>query len=136
MPKAKIIPVSKKRTHRGCAQEIRRLKKSNPSTPNSVIAKAVGCTAGNVTTVLKTFLGNHSPEELQEFQADQPNIVDALKLRTLESISKKKLDKSSASQLAMMFGILYDKGALMRGQPTGINAVVLLDIVEAIKSRQ
>lgn len=131
-----IIPASEKATHRGCAKEIIRIKKQIPNASNALIARTVGCTRGNVRSVLSTFLGKHSEEELRDFQENKANIVDALQLKALESITDRKLTKSSAAQLATMFGILYDKGALQRGQPTGINAVMLLDVVEAIKARQ
>lgn len=125
-----------KKTHRGCAQEIRRLKKANPSASNTLIAKAVGCSQANVSTVLTRFLGKHSQEELRDFQQSQPDILDALKMRTLESITTAKLAKASASSLATTFGILYDKSALQHGQATGMNVVVLMDVAQAIRAKR
>lgn len=134
--RTKIIPASEKRTHRGVAQEIRRIKKRTPGASNAIIARAVGCTTGHVSTVLSRFLGKHTEEELAQFQEQKPSILAAMQMRSLESITSKKLDKSSAAQLSTIYGILHDKQALLLGQPTGINLNVLYDVVEAIKAKQ
>lgn len=53
----------------------------------------------------------------------------------LVAIDDDKIQKSSALQLATASGILLDKSLLLSGEPTSINVVALLDVVEAIKAR-
>jgi hypothetical protein len=50
------------------------------------------------------------------------------------SISDKDIEKASLQQKAISSGVLLDKSLLLAGEPTGINVVALLDVVEAIKA--
>ena len=52
------------------------------------------------------------------------------------AIDADKINKSSALQLATAGAVLIDKSLLLAGQPTSINVVALLDVVEAIKAKR
>jgi hypothetical protein len=127
--------VEGKKSHRGCAPKIRRIALKHPEMTQSQIARKVGCLPANVASVLKTFLGKNSPEQLAQFQEHRADCFDAIGMRALLSITPKKLAKASAVQAATVFGIAFDKGQLARGQATGINVNILMDVVEAIKLR-
>jgi hypothetical protein len=120
----------------GAAQEIRSLKLDYPELTNAQIARKVGCTPQNVDGVLATFLGGNTPDELQDFQENKASVLEAISMRILQSITQSKLTKASAYQLTGMYGIIHDKVQVLRGQATGINVTVLMDVVEAIKARQ
>ena len=120
---------------RGLAPKIRRLKTRNPGMSHSAIARKVGCRPSNVTGVLKTFLGKHTAEELKVFQENRAEVFDALQYRVLGSITEAKLAKAPAVSLITGAAILEDKARLVRGQATGINVNVLMDVMEAIRSK-
>jgi hypothetical protein len=71
--------------------------------------------------------------ELHDFQANKADIYDAVQMRALASVTQAKLQKSSAPALVTAAAILEDKARLVRGQATGINVQVLLDIAEMIR---
>jgi len=119
----------------GVAPRIRKLKLKHPELSHSDIAKRVGCTASNVTCVLKSFLGSHSEAELRDYQENQAEVFDSVAMRLLSSISQDKIDKTPAVQAITGAAILIDKARLVRGQATGINVNVLLDVVDAIRNR-
>ena len=52
------------------------------------------------------------------------------------SINSADIDNASLQQKAVSTGILLDKSLLLSGDATGINVSVLLDVVEAMRSRQ
>jgi len=114
------------------AAMIRRLKTSYPELTAGSIARKVGCSPQNVNRVLKRFLA-HSEEDLREFQQNTADIYDATKQRFLESITPEKLEKLPATSAVIAAGILHDKAALMRGQATGINVQVLLDVASMLR---
>jgi hypothetical protein len=121
---------------RGVAQDIRKISLKYPELSDSEIARKVGCSPQNVSQVLKTFLGNKSREELTDYQENQAEVFDSLALRLLESVTQEKLDKTKPMEAITGAAILIDKARLVRGQATGINVTVLMDVVEAIRSRQ
>lgn len=108
----------------------------HPELSHSQIARRVGCSPSNVTCVLKTFLGKNSDAQLADFQDNKADIYDAIQHRVLASITDKKLGKTGVRDAVVAAGILEDKARLVRGQATGINVTVLMDVVEAIRSRQ
>ena len=120
---------------RGTAPAIRRLKLKHPELSHAQIAERVGCHPSNVTVVLKTFLGKHSETQLREYQESQADAFDAIAMRSLVSITPKKLAKANAVQLMTVAGIATDKARLVRGQATAINVNVLIDIAEALRSK-
>ena len=120
----------------GVAPDIRKLSLKYPELTDSEIARKVGCSAQNVSQVLKTFLGGKTQDELTDYQENQANVFDSLALRLLESVTQDKLDKTKPMEAITGAAILIDKARLVRGQATGINVTVLMDVVEAIKARQ
>lgn len=123
-----------KTVKKGLAPRIRKLALDYPEMSKASIARKVGCTPGNVTTVLKTFLNGTSENELRQFQDNKPDILDSLSMRVLGSIDATKIKKASALQLVTAYGILHDKRALLLGQPTAINVSALVDVAKAIRA--
>lgn len=121
---------------RGLAPTIRKLKVKYPELTDSEIARRVGCRPSNVTGVLKVFLGKHSEEELQQFQETKADNYDALQYRLLSSLSEAKIRKAKPMEIITGAAILEDKARLVRGQATGINVSVLMDVAEAIRMRR
>lgn len=121
---------------KGVAPRIRQLKDKYPDLSNGQIAKRVGCTPQNVSGVLSSYLGDATEEDLRGYQTNRGDILDAIQRRALLSITQAKLDKSSPAELMTVFGISYDKARLERGQATGINVSVLLDVAQAIRDKQ
>lgn len=107
----------------------------HPELSHADIAKQVGCCPSNVTGVLKSFLGKHSADSLRDFQDSKADVYDALQLRALSSVTQVKLTKAPAQSLVLSAAILEDKARLVRGQATGMNVNVLLDVAEAIRNR-
>jgi hypothetical protein len=86
--------------------------------------------------VLSKFLGTTSESELRSFQGAKADIYDALQHKLLASLTDEKISKTNAVSAITGAAILEDKARLVRGQATGINVSVLMDVVEAIKARQ
>lgn len=125
--------VSGRRT--GKAPAIRKLKEKYPEMSNAAIARKVGCHPSNVDAILRRYLGDTTAEELRGYQENRGDIFDAVGNRALLHITDAKLAKASPAELTTVMGILYDKARLERGQATGINVTVLMDVVDAIRSR-
>lgn len=119
----------------GVAPRIRKLKLKHPELTGAEIAKRVGCTPNNVYCVLGTFLGDKSEAELRNYQENQADVFDTVAMRLLSSVTQEKIDKTPAVQAITGAAILIDKARLVRGQATGINVNVLLDVVDAIRTR-
>jgi len=120
---------------RGLAPVIRKMALTYPELTNTQIADAVGCTRQNVSCVLDSFLAGTSPETLADFQSNKADVYDALQLRLLGSLTQEKIDKSKPMEIITGAAILEDKARLVRGQATGINVNVLLDVAEALRNR-
>ena len=133
MPRSKP---STKASHKGCAPQIRALKMKYPELGPTAIARTVGCTPDNVSQVLRRSLGNYRPADLKEYQAYQADIIDSVAMRSIASITDAKLDKSPAVALGTLAAIMIDKSRLIKGQATGINVTVLMDVAEAIRARR
>lgn len=129
-----IKPVQGRR--KGTAPAIRRLKEKYPEMSERAIALRVGCSPSNVHTVLSAYLGDTSVEDLRGYQENRADIFDAIGSRALASITPEKLAKASPAELTTVMGILYDKSRLERGQATGINVSVLMDVAQAIRERR
>ena len=106
-----------------------------PELSHSDIAERVGCTRSNVSQVLSTFLAGYSDDELRDYQTNQADIFDTLSMRLLGSLTQEKIDKSKPMEAITGAAILIDKARLVRGQATGINVNVLMDVVEAMRQR-
>jgi len=126
-----IQPVPGRKT--GKASAIRKLKCKYPELTKSEIARRVNCSIQNVDQVLDRFLDGHSSEDLKQFQESKADIYDSLQVRILESITKDKLAKEKVWPSVAAAGLLEDKARTIRGQATGINVSVLLDLVQALK---
>lgn len=120
---------------RGLAPKIRKLKTRYPELGNTAIARQVGCSINNVDQVLRRFLGKTSVDDLRNFQEAKADVYDALQLRALGSITQAKLSKAPVVALVTSAAILEDKARLVRGQATGINVNVLMDLAEVLRSR-
>jgi hypothetical protein len=132
-----IKPIDESKvSHKGSADRIRKLKVAHPDMPVKEIARRAKCTIDNVYSVLKRFLGRNSPEQLKQYQEHKADIFDAVGMQALLSITPAKLAKANVVQAATVFGIAFDKSQLARGQATGINVSILMDVVEAIKARK
>lgn len=112
---------------------IRKMHLRYPELSRAEIARKVGCDPARVTQVLNRFLNDNGEEDLRGFQSNQADIYDAIRLRALSSLTDDKMAKSSASQLAILIGIMHDKAALCRGQATSHVAVVLLDVAAMMR---
>ena len=121
---------------KGLAPEIRRLSLRYPELSDSEIARKVGCTPSNVSQVLAAFLKESTREELEDFQSNKADIYDVIQKQILGSISEAKILKAGLAETVTAAAILEDKARLVRGQATGINVNVLMDVVEAIKARR
>lgn len=128
-------PYRKPNAKRGLAPTIRKLKVKYPELTDSDIARQVGCRPSNVSAVLKTFLGDTSEDSLRSFQENKADIYDALQHRLLSSLTQDKIDKTKPMEAITGAAILEDKARLIRGQATGINVNVLMDVVAAIRAK-
>ena len=128
-----VITSGVKARHTGKAPAIRALKRRYPDLSESAIARKVGCDPSNVHRVLKRYLGNHTEDDLREFQAHKADVLDSLVMRQLTSITDDKLLKASSLQLMTGAAIGIDKSQLLRGLATSMNVNVLLDLVQAAK---
>lgn len=120
---------------KGLAPKIRALRDKFPEMSKSAIARRVGCHPSNVDQVLGRYLGDVPLEDLRAYQENRADVFDALGHRFLLSVTQDKLDKTKPMEAVTAAAILYDKARLERGQATGINVSVLMDVAEAIRAR-
>jgi hypothetical protein len=119
----------------GAATRVIKLKLKHPELTHGEIAKTVGCTRANVSGVLATFLAGTSDETLRDFQERKADVFDSLQYRLLSSLTPSKIAKAKPMEIITGAAILEDKARLVRGQATGINVNVLLDVVDAMRAR-
>lgn len=129
-------PLRQSSARKGLAPKIRKLKLKHPELTDSDIARTVGCRPSNVSYVLKKFLGNNSEEDLRQYQENQADIFESVAHRLLTSVTQDKIDKTKPMEAITGAAILIDKARLVRGQATGINVSVLIDVAEAIRMRR
>jgi hypothetical protein len=122
--------------HTGAAEHIRLLHDRYPKLGNTAIANKVGCDESTVRDVLARYTRNCSLETLREFQANETDILDAIRQQTLASITCEKLEKANFLQLVTGAAILLDKSRLLNGQPTSIHVTALVDLVGLLRSEQ
>lgn len=120
----------------GVAPQIRALKERFPEMAPSAIARRVGCDPSNVTRVLQTYLNGASIEDLRGFQENKADVYDSLQRSILESITAGDFVKAPLMARVTSAAILEDKARLVRGQATSINVNVLMDVVDAIRTRR
>ena len=134
--KPDILPPDRPKPRKGeRAAQIRMLADRYPGLPRAAIARKVGCTPSNVTTVLNTYLNGTQPAELTEFQSSKAQIYDALQHRVLSSITHEKLDKANLLQTVTAAAILEDKSRLAQGQPTSYHVTALLDVLDLVRQQ-
>jgi hypothetical protein len=78
------------------------------------------------------------PEIQRSIQDEKAELAQLYreKARTIvESISSADIADASLQQKAVSTGILLDKSLLLSGDPTSINVSVLMDLVDALRSR-
>jgi hypothetical protein len=119
--------------HTGAGDRAIALKLEHPELSDSKIAARVGCHPSLVSRVLAKFLGDHTQEELKDFQDNKANLFDALQLRTLMSITDEDIAKAPLLPRITGAAILEDKGRTIRGLATQVNVSVLLDLRDAIR---
>ena len=119
----------------GAAEHIRLLHDRFPAMGATAIANKVGCDESNVRRVLSRYVRECSLEELQDFQTNEPDILDAIRHKTLSSLTDEKIATASYLQLVTGAAILMDKSRLLRGQPTTIHAHVLVDVLAMLRDR-
>lgn len=93
------------------------------------IADKYGVTKSAVFQRLQAFtdqLGD--PEELRAFQDVEADIQNAIKRRISSQLLNVDLSKTSPKDLAMVYGITYDKNRLQTGQSTS-NQSVFFNVV-------
>ena len=117
------------------AAKVRRLRERYPELSQAAIARRVGCSEGNVSQVLKTYMKDIQSSDLDEFRADKANICEVVQHRLLSSLTGSKVDNMSGLQAITGFAILQDKVSLMRGQPTSIHVHALVDVLDALRRR-
>ena len=119
----------------GAAPRIRKLKMRYPEMSEGQIAKRVGCDPANVHRVLKRFMGDNAGISLNEYQEHKADIFDTLQQRIHLSITDADIAKAPLMARVTAAAILEDKARTIRGQATGINVNVLLDVVDAIRNK-
>ena len=117
------------------AAQIRKMALRYPELSNRQIAKRVGCNPANVDQIMRRFLGKEPTEDLAAFRSNKPDILEAVQLRTLASITDADISNASYLQRVTGFAILQDKVSLMRGQPTSIHVHALVDVLDALRRR-
>ena len=120
---------------RGKAAKIREMALKYPELPQTEIARRVGCSHQNVSAVLAQYLADTSVDDLRDYQQNQADVFDSLSHRLLLSVTPEKIAKAKVMEAITGAAILIDKARLVRGQATGINVNVLMDVVEAMRSR-
>lgn len=82
------------------------------------IGKIVGCSKQNVVERLQPY--RQEIENLQSYKENRADVLAVVNSKILNSLSDEDIKNASAYQKVGMFGILYDKERLERGQATGI----------------
>ncbi len=98
----------------------------------SDIARKYGVTPQAVMSRIKGFeeqLGD--PDELRGFQDVEADIQTAIKRRISSQLLTVDLSKTSPKDLAMVYGITYDKNRLQTGQSTSNQSVFFTIVSES-----
>src|SRR5271157_985193 len=97
------------------------------------IAKATGRSRNAVKHYLD------KPEAIAIVRDERQELVEIYREKARDcvvAIDDEKIAKSSALQLATASGICLDKSLLLSGQPTSINVVVLMELLDLIQQRR
>src|SRR5208337_5574284 len=80
-----------------------------------------------------------TPEAIAQVRDERTELVELYRQKARDcvaAIDDEKIAKSSALQLATASGICLDKSLLLSGQPTSINVVALMDVLDLIQQRR
>lgn len=80
-----------------------------------------------------------TPGVIEQVRDEQQELVELYRQKARDcvaAIDDEKIAKASALQLATSSGILLDKSLLLSGQPTSINVVALMDVLDVIQQRR
>src|SRR5271157_3957197 len=97
------------------------------------ISKTIGKGRNMVKRHLET------PEAIAQVRDERTELVELYRQKARDcvaAIDDEKIAKSSALQLATASGICLDKSLLLSGQPTSINVVALMDVLDLIQQRR
>ena len=88
----------------------------NKSLSYSEIGAILGCSEANLCQRLRPF--RHSIDNLKSIKDNRADTLTVISDTLLTSLSEDEIKKASAYQRVGMFGVLYDKERLERGQST------------------
>src|SRR5271157_322888 len=94
-------------------------------------------TIGRSRNAVKHYLDK--PEAIAIVREERQELVEIYREKARDcvvAIDDEKISKSSALQLATASGICLDKSLLLSGQPTSINVVVLMELLDLIQQRR
>src|SRR5271157_4691822 len=94
-------------------------------------------TIGRSRNAVKHYLDK--PEAIAIVRDERQELVEIYREKARDcvvAIDDEKIAKSSALQLATASGICLDKSLLLSGQPTSINVVVLMELLDLIQQRR
>ena len=109
------------------------LKAKNPGLSSRQLGKIVGISHTAVNTLFKRH--NVDVEQLEQFREHRADLLTLHQERVLASISEEDLKKASARDKAIVFGTLYDKERLERGQSTSNQSVFFAIVAESCSGR-
>ena len=131
------MPETVRNAHTGAAEHIKLLHDRYPALGASAIANKVGCDESTVRdVVIARYSRNCSLEHLRQFQANEADILDAIREETLASITGEKIANATYLQLVTGAAILMDKSRLLQGQPTSIHVHALMDVAAMIREKR
>lgn len=104
---------------------------SNPKARHEDIAKVVDVERSTVTRILARY--GLEKRNIDDYINNRPEILAGLQDKILQSITIDDIKKVPAAQRTMMYGILYDKERLERGQSTD-NIGVIGKLIHEVKS--
>ena len=82
--------------------------------PTSTIAKIRGVTPSAVSHVLSRY--NINQKLLDDYKNNKTDIIEGVSMRYIDHLANAKLKDISPSQAVMVYGTLYDKVRLEKGQ--------------------
>lgn len=90
------------------------------------IGTLLGCTKSNICQRLKPYL--NEIQGLDNYKKHRADVIAIKGRKILNSLTDEDIQKTPAGQRVMMYGILYDKERLERGQST-TNLDIVADII-------
>jgi len=106
------------------------LKKQGLS--HAKIGKELGCSSVNITKRLQVH--KRKQQELTEYRENRADIIASVGKRVLDSITDKEIKKAPFGTKATVYGILFDKERLERGESTE-NIAHIHKVAKGIRDR-